>query len=61
MGHVEYREYQPAPDLCPFVDRYWMLTGEALAADAILPDGHTKLIAHLDTPPSHRGRRRAYG
>src|SRR5687767_9320335 len=26
-----------------------------MAADTILPDGHSELIAHLDTPPSHRG------
>ena len=54
-----YREYQPARDLGAFVDRYWMLSGDAMAADAILPDGHTELIAHLNTPPSHCGRPQA--
>ena len=28
-----------------------MLTGDTMAADAIRPDGHSELIAHLDTPP----------
>ena len=49
---MQYREYRPAPDLRPFVDRYWTLTGDAMSGDAILPDGHSELIAHLDTPPS---------
>jgi len=56
---VQYTEYRPAPDLQPFVDRYWMLTGDAMAADAILPDGHTELIAHLEEPPSHHGEPQA--
>lgn len=49
---MRYREYRPGPALAPFVRVLWTLehSGEARAADRILPDGCMELVFHLGQP-----------
>ena len=48
---MDYQEYPPGPQLAPYVDRFWTLTGSAaeMAGEVqpVLPDGRTELIVHL--------------
>lgn len=49
---MRYREYRPHPVLAPFVRVLWTLehSGEAPAAERILPDGCMELVFHLGQP-----------
>ena len=44
-----YKEFNPCPQLTPFVKCYWMLesNGEVLITDKILPDGCIEMIFHF--------------
>ena len=58
---MRYREYRPRPALETYVRVLWTLehTGEAPAADRILPDGCMELVFHLGQPfraIDHAGR-----
>jgi AraC-like DNA-binding protein len=53
---MRYAEFAPAPDLRPFVERYWSLAGPA-GGGPILPDGHAELVLHFGQRPLHRGTR----
>ena len=48
-----YQEFQPHPQLQPFIDCYWVLEefqNQHLAVESIIPDGRTELILNYGTP-----------
>ena len=49
---MRYAEHTPAPELRPFVDRYWSLEDRAPSAEPhlVLPDGHPEWVAHTEMP-----------
>jgi AraC-like DNA-binding protein len=48
---MRYAEYQPAPGIARFVDRYWILEGcGAGQPEPILPDGRIEIVLHYGEP-----------
>jgi AraC-like DNA-binding protein len=47
-----YEEHDPSPALQPYVDRLWILEGDAaaMAPEPVLPDGHAEIIVHAGDP-----------
>jgi AraC-like DNA-binding protein len=60
---VLYVEHAPAPDLRPWVDRYWSVADEYPAEEAqpVLPDGHPEWVIHLAEPFANQGTCLAIG
>lgn len=51
---MEYRQWDPVPELAPFVDCLWTLSGHAADLSAplqpVLPDGRPELVLHFGDP-----------
>ena len=48
---MRYAEYQPAPAVARFVDRYWILEGHGAGQpEPIFPDGRMELVLHYGEP-----------
>ena len=60
---MRYLEQAPAPDLRPWVDRYWFLDDCAPAAQPqpVLPDAHPEWVIHLGEPFAGQGTCLAIG
>jgi AraC-like DNA-binding protein len=54
---MQYAEYAPAADLCPWVDRYWSIEDPSpeVSAQCVLPDGHPEWVVHLGEPFAGQG------
>jgi AraC-like DNA-binding protein len=56
---MEYRQWDPIPELAPFVDCLWTLTGHAADLSAplqpVLPDGRPELVLHFGDPFEQAG------
>src|SRR6476646_1628406 len=48
---MRYAEYQPAPAVARFVDRYWILEGHGTGhPEPIFPDGRIEIALHYGEP-----------